>query len=351
MSGWRNLAARESERKDTPAMKILCVGGYGNISWSCSTLAREHGHEVWLLKRAETRKTRRPPPDGVGEIHADVRSPVAVAAALAGKTFDTVVDFICFDADQARNAVSLFEGRTGHYVFISSDVVYERKTRNLPFTEDCPKGDPAVTDAYVAGKILAEEVFLAAWRENSFPVTIVRPGYTYDTIVPVAVGGNCFTVPSRYLAGKPALIMGDGIPLRTATHSSDFAAALVGLLGNSAAIGEAFHIAGDEWLTWNDMTDMLLDALGVRNPRIVHISTADVLASKLNRQPTVLAQKAWHNIFDNTKIKRFVPGWKAKIRFAEGIRRTLDWLYENDVHRRFDPALDAVLEELTQKYA
>lgn len=331
-------------------MKILLIGGYGNISWHCASLALELGHEVWILNRAATRNTRRPPPAGVREIHVDMRDAGAVIAALGRMEFDAVADFICFNADQAQADIDIFGNRTRQFIFVGSDVVYEKRAANLPFREDCPQVAPEISGEYVRGKALAEKAFLSAWKNDGFPATVVRPSYTYDTIFPVSLGHNCFTAPTRYLKGKPVLIAGDGNNIWSFTHSSDFARGFVGLLGNSAAIGESFHIATEEWLTWNEAIDIILDALGVRNPRIVHIPVEDVLRSEFGRQPDLMFSRIWHNIFNVDKIKKFVPGWRARTPFSRGIRRTLAWLYENDAHRRFDPNIDRMLEELTLRY-
>jgi nucleoside-diphosphate-sugar epimerase len=221
----------------------------------------------------------------------------------------------------------------------------------LPFKEDCPRNSPETSCEYIAGKIKAEDIFFKAFNDFNFPVTVVRPAYTYDTIVPVSLGHNCFTAPQRFIDGEPVLIAGDGTGLRAFTHSSDFASAFIKLIGNKSAIGNDFHIVSDEWLTWNDVTAMLLDVLGVKEARYIHIPFKDVLNSKLAEgQKDMMFQKMWHDIYDTSKIKRLIPEWKAKVPFSQGIEQTIKWLYDKDSHRRINATLGGILEEMTIKY-
>jgi nucleoside-diphosphate-sugar epimerase len=332
-------------------MKILFLGGNGNISWHCTNEAVKSNHEVWVLNREVTLQSRRAFPAEVKKLKGDIRNQLQIKELLKDMEFDVVCDFLCNNEEHAASVIDLFKEKTGQYIAISSEVVYKRESKYLPFKEDCPRNNPETSDEYIAGKIKAEDVFFKAFNESNFPVTVVRPAYTYDTIIPVSVGHNCFTASQRFIDGKPVLIAGDGTGLRPYTHSSDFASAFVKLIGNKSAIGNDFHIASDEWLTWNEVTAILLDSLGVKNARYIHIPLEDVLNSKLAEgQKDLLFQKMWHNICDTTKIKRLIPEWKAKVSFSQGIEQTIKWIYDNDSHRRIDTILDGVLEEMTIKY-
>jgi nucleoside-diphosphate-sugar epimerase len=325
------------------------TGGNGNISWHCADILLREGNDVYLLSRGATADTRRAPPRGARLIRADMRGGQAAVRALAGLDFDAVCDFICYDGGQARAAVSLFAGRTRQYIFISSSCVYRRCARFLPFREDSPQNDPDTSGPYVAGKVTAERVFRDAYEKEGFPVTIVRPGYTYDTIVPVSVGGNCFTAPARILAGKPALVGGEGENLWTFTHSEDFAAAFVWLAGRAAAIGQDYNITTDVWTTWREATQTLLGALGADEENVLGVPADMLLASaKLSPQWDLAYHKLWHSIFDNGKIKKIAKGWRADVSLEEGLRRTLAWLNERDSRRRHDAALDAALDDITR---
>ena len=231
-------------------------------------------------------------------------------------------------------------------------------TKYLPFTESTPKWTDSDYD-YALENVRTEQVFINAYEKNSFPVTIVRPAHTYDTIVPVSLGHNCFTVPQRYIDGKPVLIAGDGTNLWTLTHSSDFASALQGIIeAPTKSVGEDYHITSDEWLTWLEITQLLLDALHLQiDPeQWIHIPVQHILSMEVpvsrNMSISYLGkafkgQRMWCDIYDNSKIKKLLPGWHATKPFAQGICETIDWLYEKDVRRRFNPDLDSILDNLT----
>ncbi|MCI8646734.1 MAG: NAD-dependent epimerase/dehydratase family protein [Firmicutes bacterium] len=331
-------------------MKVLFIGGNGNISWWCVEEALRRGDEVYELNRAMTRATRRAVQPEVHEIIADIRDEEAAVQALSGMYFDAVCDFICFNDAQARQAIEIFKGKTDQYIVLSSEAVYRRESRYLPFREDSPQYDEDVEDTYIAGKIKAEKVFSQAYRNDGFPVTIVRPGYTYDTIIQVPVGQNCFTAPQRFLAGYPFLMLGDGQNLVAPMHSKDFAKAFAGLIGNQDAIGEDYHIAAEQLITWNEMAETILTALGLDAGNILHIprdeaaGITDFYSSIVNRQ------HMWHYIFDDAKIKSAVPGWKQKIRFSEGMKDTVSWLLADKVRQRFNPEYDRRLENLYRRY-
>lgn len=331
-------------------MKILFIGGNGNISWNCVEESLRAGHEVVEINRAMTRQTRREVQVGVRQIMADIRDKDRVLEILKDEKFDVVCDFICFNATQARDAISMFQNRTKQYIVISSEAVYERRSENLPFCEDAKQYEKNVDDLYILGKIEAEEVFKRAYKEQGFPVTIVRPGYTYDTIIPAPIGQNCFTAPEKYIEGYPLLMPGDGENLWSPLHSSDFAKAFIHLIGNKKVIGEEYHITGEILLTWNELADQLLEALGIRNKKIIHIPRNQALEIRGLHSHVILEQHMWHYIFDNSKIKSIAPEWKQEVQFCEGIRRTVDWLNEKEIRRRINPAYDKVLNDLYKIY-
>jgi nucleoside-diphosphate-sugar epimerase len=333
-------------------MKILFLGGNGNISWYCTKKALDAGHEVWALSRSViSSSTRRQFPDEVKKIIGDIRDKSKIKGLIKNLEFDVVCDFICYNENDAKIAIDVFREKTSQYIYISSEAVYKRSSKYLPFKENCPKNDPKISCEYISGKIMGEEAFMQAFSDFKFPITIVRPAYTYDTIVPVPLGGNCFTAPQRFIEGKPILMAGNGTNIWTFTHSRDFAEAFIGLVGNSDVIGEDFHITSDEWLTWNEMMSVLLNSLGVKNPRYIYVPFEDVLECSLaGKQSGLLFQRMWHNIYDNTKIKKTIPSWRARIPFEEGILETIKWLYERDTHRRIVKDIDDTLEQLTIKY-
>jgi nucleoside-diphosphate-sugar epimerase len=308
-------------------MRVLFIGGNGNISAACSRLCVERGMEVFLLNRGK-RATTVP---GTRSLVADVNEPDQVRQAVGDLTFDVVADFIAFVAPDVERDMELFSGRTRQYVFISSASAYQKPLAHPVVTESTPLKNPYWE--YSRNKIACEDVLTRAYRERDFPVVIVRPSLTYDTVWPVAIGGwDDFTLVDRIRRGGEMVVHGDGTSLWTVTHAEDFALGFVGLLGNTSANGHAFHITSDEVLTWNQLYTTIAEAAGVE-PKLVHIPS-DFLAGLNDRERgSLLGDKAHSAVFDNSKIKRFVPDFVARIPFHVGIRRTLAW-FEADPRRQ-----------------
>jgi nucleoside-diphosphate-sugar epimerase len=229
---------------------ILFIGGTGVISATAAQRAVAVGHRLTILNRG---RSTRPVPDGVETLHADVRDVSAVQEALAGREFDAVADFITYKPDQAKASIDLFAGRTGQYVFISSASAYQKPPTRLPIRESTPLKNPFWQ--YSRDKIACEDLLYEAYREQDFPLTVVRPSHTYDRTKIAMVGG--WTDIHRMRAGLPVMVHGDGTSLWTLTHSRDFAKAFVGLLGRPQAVGESYTITSDEYLPWNQIYKLL----------------------------------------------------------------------------------------------
>jgi len=319
-------------------MKALFIGGSGVISSACSALAVERGIDLYLLNRGQT--TRRPVPAGAHILTADIRDP-SVGDILRDYTFDAVVDWIAFTPDHVAEDIELFRGRVGQYIFISSASVYRKPPDVLPITEDTPLDNPFW--GYSRDKIACEEALMAAYHGEGFPVTIVRPSHTYDrTLLPFHGG---YTYLDRILKGMPILIHGDGTSLWTLTHHRDFARAFLGLLGETRALGEAYHITSDEWLTWNEIARLLGEAAGVE-PNIVHVPADTVAAHDPLWGASLLGDKSHCAIFDNSKIRTIVPDFVAEIPFAVGAHEIVDWYAVHPEERRVDPVFGAILDRV-----
>ena len=323
-------------------MKALFIGGTGVISSACSELALARGIDLYLLNRG---RSVRPVPAGVRVLHADIRDPEQARAALAGHAFDVVVDWIAFTPDQVAADVALFRGRTGQYIFISSATVYEKPPSRLPIVEDTPLHNPFWT--YAASKIACEELLREAARVEGFPSTIVRPSHTYDrTKLPVTGG---YTSVARMRQGKPVVVQGDGTSTWVLTHHRDFAVGLVGLLGNLRAVGEAFHITSDELLTWNQVYSIVGRAAGVE-PHLVHIPSDVIARHDPEWGAALLGDKAHSVIFDNSKIRRFVPDFAPAIPFTRGVEEIIAWYDADSARQTVDARLDAVQDTLTAQW-
>ena len=313
-------------------MRVLFIGGTGNISSACSRLAVEKGIEVYHVNRG---KVKANVPQSIKTIQADFKDVNQMKQALGNMEFDVVVNFIAYAPDEVQQDIDLFTGKTKQYIFISSASVYQKVGGHPVITESTPLYNPYWQ--YSRDKIACEELLNQAFRDSGFPITIVRPSLTYDTVIPVAIGSwTDYTIIDRMKQGKEVIIHGDGSSLWTITHSDDFAKAFVGLLGHQQAIGHAFHITSDELLTWNQIYESVAEAAGVEL-NAVHIASdficdiADTMDMEWMRG-NLLGDKAVSVIFDNTKIKRYVPDYVATIPFKEGFKKTVQW-YEADPTR------------------
>ncbi len=328
-------------------MKVLFIGGTGIISMACTELAAQRGIDLVLLRRGVRQAEV---PAGVRTLTADISDPAVVAAVLGKETFDAVVDWIAFTPDQIERDIALFRGRTRQFVFISSASAYQKPVGHYLITESAPLANPYWQ--YSREKIACEEQLMRAYRDEGFPATIVRPSLTYgDTQIVLAVNSwlKSYTAVERMRRGKKIIVPGDGTSLWVVTHNSDFAVGLLGLLGHAQAIGHAFHITGDEVLTWNQITRLTAQAAGA-DAEIVHIASDFITACVPDELGNLTGDKSYSVVFDNTKIKRFVPEFGARVPFAEGIRRTVAWFDADPRRRQIDHEADAQWDQLISAY-
>ncbi|MDT0196866.1 NAD-dependent epimerase/dehydratase family protein [Arthrobacter sp. AB6] len=301
---------------------ILFLGGTGVISAAAAERAVALGHRLTILNRG---RSTRPVPEEAESLTADVRDASALRDALGGRDFDAVADFITYTPDHAKAALDLFTGRTGQYVFISSASAYQKPPTRLPIRESTPLKNPFWQ--YSRDKIACEELFYEAYREQDFPLTVVRPSHTYDRTKIAMVGG--WTDIHRMRAGLPVMVHGDGTSLWTLTHSMDFAKAFVGLLGLPQAVGESYTITSDEYLPWNQIYQLFARAAGVADPELVHVASETIAAHSPELGPNLVGDRSHSVVFDNTKIKSLVPGYCATIPFSDGAREIVDWYDAN----------------------
>ena len=328
-------------------MKVLFIGGTGIISTASTRLAAERGIELTLLNRG--RKIAGFPAN-IRTLTADVTDETAVAEALGSQRFDAVVDWVAFTPADVERDVRLFRNRTRQFIFISSASAYQRPVGHYLITESTPLANPYWQ--YSRDKIACEERLMRAYREEGFPITIVRPSLTYgDTQIVLAVNSwqKSYTAVDRMRRGKKVVVPGDGSSLWVITHNSDFARGLVGLLGNQQAIGHPPHITSDEVMTWDQFYRITAQAAGVE-AQIVHI-TSDFMGTAMAEEVgSLTGDKASSVVFDNTKIKRFVPSFCAKVPFAQGIQRTIDWFDADPSRKQIDEDANAAWDKLIDAY-
>ena len=326
-------------------MRVLFIGGTGRISLAVSRQAISKGIDLYLLNRG----SHNDEVIGCHCVTADIQRPDDVRAALGGLEFDVVVDWIAYTPNEIERDIALFTGRTKQYIHISSASVYQKPPVHYLVTESTPRHNPY--SDYSQNKIACEERLLRAYREDAFPVTIVRPSHTYDRHFPFALGGSAgYTVADRMKKAQPVIVHGDGSSLWVVTHAEDLARGLLGLMDNEQALGEAFHITSDEILTWNQIYQTIGEALGVK-PNIVHIPSDFIAGVEPSLAGSLFGDKTWSVVFDNSKIKRFVPEFEAIIPFREGIRRTVEWFEADEARRNVDQSLNDVMNRILAAYA
>ncbi|MCL2718384.1 MAG: NAD-dependent epimerase/dehydratase family protein [Lachnospiraceae bacterium] len=330
-------------------MNILLIGGTGTISMEISRKLLAQGHTLYLLNRG-SQNHRFMGNKNLIELTADINDEETVAELIKDLKFDSVVDFIAFVPAHLERDVRLFAGKTKQFIYISSASAYQKPPADYHISEGTPLANPFW--AYSRNKIAGEEYLMKLYRDEGFPVTIVRPSHTYfKNSVPLGVHGalGSFQVVKRIMEGKPVIIHGDGTSLWTMTHSSDFADAFIGLLGNIHAIGEAVQITSDENLTWNQIYQTIADALGV--PLKPYYVSSDFLAkcSTYDFRGSLLGDKANSVVFDNTKLKRLVPEFVAKKRFDQGIRETLFYILSHPDLQILDPEFDAWCDKVVKE--
>mgnify|MGYP002511017016 CR=1 FL=1 len=336
MMGHTNDTRERKEKR----MKVLFIGGTGTISTAISTRLLQEGHELWLINRG-TRNDVLPP--GANIITADINDEETVARKLKGHTFDVVADFIAFVPGQLERDYRLFRDKTRQFIYISSASAYQKPLSDYRIDEGTPLANPYWE--YSRNKIAGEELLMKLYREEGFPVTIVRPSHTYsERSMPAGVHGpqGSYQVLRRMMEGKKVIIHGDGTSLWMLTFNTDFAKGFIGLMGNIHAIGEAVQITGDETLTWNQIYAVIAQALGAEL-KPCYVSSEFIASASpagWDLRGGMLGDKSNSVVFDNTKLKRLVPDFTATVRFDQGARKVLDYIRTHPECQKSDPEFD-----------
>jgi len=325
-------------------MRVLFIGGTGNISRSVSLACIERGIDLHLLRRG----TRHVDIPGAILVRGDINRPDDIRSLLEGSRWDSVVDWIAYTEEDIERDIGVFRGKTDQFIFISSASAYQKPPVHPIVTESTPLCNPFWE--YSRNKIACEERLNRAYRDEGFPTTIVRPSLTYDTVIPVAIGGwTEYTVIDRIKKGQQIIVHGDGSSLWTVTHAEDFAKGFVGLLGHPQTIGEAFHITSDEILTWDQIYRAVARAAG-REPHLVHIPSDFIVACEGTLRGSLLGDKSCSVIFDNSKIRRIVPDFRATIPFHLGIKRTMAWFDADPARQIVRKETQEMMDRILQAY-
>lgn len=330
-------------------MKILFIGGTGILSSACAELVFAREHELFILNRGIS--TKHPLPEGAtllkGDIHADEAH---LASLMAGHRFDAVVDYIAFTPKDIERDLRLFRDKADQFVFISSASAYQKPIKNYLITEGTPLENPYWE--YSRNKIACEKLLMKEYRENGFPVTIIRPSHTYGhSQIPFAVSSWLFpwTVIDRMKRGRKVIVPGDGTSLWVLTWNADFAKGLVGLLGNEKAIGEVFQITSDQVLSWNQIYLEAYQALGL-SPNVVHIPSDFIARFDEGAVGSLIGDKSNSVVFDNGKIKSFVPNFHCEVEWADGLRRSLYWFEAHPEFQQVDHDANELWDKIIAAY-
>jgi nucleoside-diphosphate-sugar epimerase len=320
-------------------MIVLFIGGTGNISADCAALLHKRSHEILILSRGQNQV----PPE-YRAILADRKNLEVMRSALKRTKPDVVINFLGYELSDVEADYMLFKGSVQQYIFISSATVYEKPPSKIPVTEDAPLENRWWD---YAQKKIASERWLQERTKEGFPVTIVRPSHTYSKLwVPNAISSSSYTIARRLEQGKPVFVHDDGETPWTLTASSDFAVGLAGLVGNEKAIGEAFHITGDEVLTWNQIYQEIAEAVGAKSPQVVKITTDFICKIAPELTGNLKGDKAHPGVFDNSKIKRFVPEFQTRKPFRVGVRESVAWLRANPNLQNLSPKVDETTDSV-----
>ena len=321
-------------------MKALIIGGTGTISSAIVCRLVDKEWDVYVLNRGNHADEL---PKGVTSIVADINDEQAVTEKIKGIMFDVVCEFIGFRKEQVERDYRLFKGKTRQYMYISSASAYNKPASNYIINEGTALANPYWQ--YSRDKIECEDYLMKLYREEGFPVTIIRPSHTYnEKNIPLGVHGKngFWQVIKRIQQEKPVIIQGDGTSLWTLTFNTDFAVGFVGLMANPHAIGEAYQITSDESLTWNQIYQTIADALEVTlKPYHVASEFLSSVGKEYDYEGSLTGDKAVTVVFDNSKLKRAVPEFNPTVSFSEGVRKALDYVHAHPECQKDDPEFDA----------
>lgn len=322
-------------------MNILLIGGTGNISSEVSSILFSQGNRITVANTG-----KHPVPSRYHHLVVDRTGPFQCTSGFSELDFDVLIDFFAFVPEHIKTVYKIFKRRIKQYIFISSATVYQKPHKTIPITEKVPRSNPFWK--YAQDKIACEE-YLESIQGTEFPVTIVRPSHTFgQTWIPSPLNGNDFTVASRILKGEPIVIHDNGESLWTLTSASDFATGFCGLVGNDSAIGEAIHITSDEYMSWNKIYEIIGTTLG-KQPSIVHIPTDFINKIHPDSTGPLKGDKAENGVFDNSKIKRFVPHFQCRKNFKTAIKESIEWFQKDPsrmiISRKQNDLVDFLIDQ------
>ena len=310
-------------------MRVLFLGGPGNISLSAITELLRHGHEVAVLKRSG---------GGLLGLDGQIRvflgdrdCPETLTQVLAVLGPDLVVDATCFEVAQARVLVDALTAHPSQrVVFVSTADVYGCPLSHLPMREDDPWAAPS--GEYAANKLAIERLYQEAFSRGKPHLTIVRPGYALGktfalTAMGIHQGGP---LVARLRAGLPVLSPGDGTTLIDAGAAHNTGRMLAQICADPDSIGEAYTCAHPRAVTYDQYLQAFAEAVG-RPAQIVHVPTDFLLSldtPEVERSllPTMMGH---HLYFSVEKFSRRFPDFTWDYSLADAAR---DFIAHQEAH-------------------
>jgi nucleoside-diphosphate-sugar epimerase len=306
-------------------MRILIIGGTGLISTPMTHFLLDHNVDVTLFNRGET-LSRIPP--SIRVVHGDRQRYTEFETQMQSLGhFDCVIDMVGYTPEDAESVVRAFRGRVEQFIFCSTVDVYQKPATRYPYVENEPYGG---LNAYSSNKVVIEKTLRAAHDRGDFALTIIRPAYTYgETRGVLYPFGTSSTYFERIRTRKPIIVPGDGNSLWVACHVDDVARAFVNAIGNPSAFGKAYHVTGEEWMTWNEYHCKVAEALSAPEPDIVHIPTTDLMKFSPERARIISENFVFNNIFDNAAAHTDLS-FRYTIPWIKGVQRAVTWLEQNN---------------------
>ena len=328
-------------------MKLLIIGGTGVLSSAVTAEAIKQGMSVTMINRGN-----RKIPEGVDLIKSDKDDLGYIAKQLDGRTFDAVMDYLCYTDAQTEKSVKFYQKYAKQYFYISSCAVYNTELlAGKMADEDSPKVLPIWK--YSVDKWASEQKITKLFEGSDVKYTIIRPCVTYgDTRIPYGISpmyGYHWTLAARILAGKPIITWNGGINHCNMTRVEDFAVGVVGLIGNEKTYGEAFNVCGDEAPTFREVLDVMSEYLH-KDVITVDVSSEFYAKELPSRAGEILGGRSIDTINSNAKLKAVVPAFKQTYSLKDGIYKTLDAYKKQNYQKGIDWTFDADTDRIIRNW-
>jgi len=316
-------------------MKVLVIGGTGNISREVVSALLIANHDVVLFNRGSNPD---PPPSGLRVIKGDRRNRDDFAGKMSLEQFDAVIDMICFDAEDAASSVRAFRGRVEHFVHCSTVMTYGPPFAGINLDETGPLNG---NSGYALGKIAADELFLQAFADDQFPVTIFKPSLTFGANVLLPQTGGDGGWIHRLRQGKPILSVGDGLNYFQFLPSQDAGIAFAAVLGREQSFGEIYNLVHPIPRTWDHWHQEVAAALGVE-VELVHVPQEILIAISPARFGQLEENFGHTQVFSGAKLATCVPEFQPEAFLVPSVAKSIAWM---DQHNLVPESHDGDLED------